>query len=104
MFRPPPLTTSKRIVKSSREYLKHLNLIGTRYVSSHRYNPKHVEETNTTSGHICPALESKYRVFEILGISLERPSISPSRCEKPSISKFLIRNTKYCDRNPRFSV
>ena len=31
--------------------------------------------------------------FEILGILLEIPSISNSRCEKPSISKFLIQNT-----------
>ena len=31
--------------------------------------------------------------FEILGISLEIPSISNSRCEKHSISKFLIRNS-----------
>ena len=23
-------------------------------------------------------------------------------CEKPSISKFLIRNTQYSDQNPRF--
>ena len=28
--------------------------------------------------------------FEILGVSLEIPSISNSWCEKPSISKFLI--------------
>ena len=28
--------------------------------------------------------------FEVLGISLEIPSISNSKCEKPSISKFLI--------------
>ena len=33
--------------------------------------------------------------FEILGISLEIPSISNSRCKKPSISKF---------RNPRFLI
>ena len=32
--------------------------------------------------------------FEILGISLKIPSISNLRCEKPSISKFLIRNTR----------
>ena len=42
--------------------------------------------------------------FEILGISLEIPSISNSRCEKPSISKFLIRNTQYFNRNPRFLI
>ena len=30
--------------------------------------------------------------FEILDISLEIPSISNSRCKKPSISKFLIQN------------
>ena len=29
----------------------------------------------------------------VVGISLEVPSISNSRCEKPSISKFLTRNT-----------
>ena len=42
--------------------------------------------------------------FEILGISLEISSISDSRCEKPSISKFLIRNAKYFDRNPRVLI
>ena len=31
--------------------------------------------------------------FEILPISFEIPNISNSRCEKPTISKFLIRNT-----------
>ena len=31
--------------------------------------------------------------FKTLGISLELPSISNSRCEKPIISKFLIQNT-----------
>ena len=34
-----------------------------------------------------------HTIFEILNISLEIPSISNTRCEKPSISKFLIRNT-----------
>ena len=42
--------------------------------------------------------------FEILVISLEIPSISNSRCEKPNISKFLIRNTYYFDRNPKFLI
>ena len=40
-----------------------------------------------------PAIWSKSQVFEILDISLEIPSFLNSRCEKPSISKFLIRNT-----------
>ena len=40
----------------------------------------------------------------MLGISLEIPSISNLKCEKPSISKFLIRNTWYFDRNPSFLI
>ena len=40
----------------------------------------------------------------MLGISLEIPSISNLRYEKPSISKFLIRNTWYFDRNPSFLI
>ena len=47
------------------------------------------------------AIQSKFQGFEILSISLEIPSLSNSRCEKP-ISKRLIRNTQYFYRNPRF--
>ena len=36
--------------------------------------------------------------------SLEISSISNSRCEKPSISKLLIRNTLYFYRNRRFLI
>ena len=35
---------------------------------------------------------------------LEMPVFLNSRCEKPSISKFLIQNTQCFDRNPRFSI
>ena len=42
--------------------------------------------------------------FEMLGIPLEIPSISNSRCKKPSISKFLVRNIWYFDQNPRFLI
>ena len=49
-------------------------------------------------------LDLSHFEFEILSISSEIPSISNSSCEKLSISKFLIRNTWYFDRNPRFSI
>ena len=42
--------------------------------------------------------------FKILDISLEIPSISHSICEKPSISKFLIRNISCFDRSQRFLI
>ena len=45
-----------------------------------------------------------YTFFEIIGILLEIPSISNSRCKKPGISNFLIRNAQYFDRNPRFFI
>ena len=50
--------------------------------------------------YVCPlasAIQSKFQVFKILGISLEISSFLNSRCERPSISKFLIQN-------PRFSI
>ena len=51
-----------------------------------------------------PTIQSKFQVFEILGILFEIPRYSNSRCEKPSISKFLIPNTQHFDQNPRFSI
>ena len=51
-----------------------------------------------------------YTFLEILGISLEISTISNSRCEKPSISKFRLkskvfnRNTRYFDWNTRFFI
>ena len=42
--------------------------------------------------------------FGILGIPLDIPSISNSRCKKPSLLKFLIRNTQYFNRNPRLLI
>ena len=67
---------------------------------------KHLEQKQSRDIIIfsVAAFQLKFQVFEILGISLEIPSISNSRCEKPSISKFLIRNTQYFDRNPRFLI
>ena len=58
---------------------------------------KHLQHTKTTKGHnnlLC----SGYLV-EIP--SFRNTSLSNSMCEKP-ISKRLIRNTQYFDRNPRF--
>ena len=64
-FQCPPLTTSKRISKSYREYLKLFD------PAFHSYNLKHLKEKKTTQDRTIfsvPVLESKYRVFEILGI------------------------------------
>ena len=47
--------------------------------------------------YVCPlasAIQSKFQVFKILGISLEISSFLNSRCERPSISKFLIQNPR----------
>ena len=58
-------------------------------------------------GHTCNPLKTwdPFRsFFEILGISLEIFGISNSKCDKPIILKFLIRNTKYFNRNSRFSI
>ena len=43
----------------------------------------------------------KLQVFEIPGILLEIPNISISLCEKPSISNFLISNTRFFDQKAR---
>ena len=56
----------------------------------------YLQQTKPTKGHnnlLGTGHLVQIQVFKILGISLEIPSISKSRYERPSISKFLIRNT-----------
>ena len=65
-----------------------------RYYGS-RCQRTHIKSTKNPGSHT---------YFEILGISLEIPSISNSRFEKPNILKFLIQNTQDFDQNPRFLI
>ena len=81
-----------------------IRILINRFVSQLQSNYLQQKQSRDIIIFSVPAIQLKFQVFEILGISLEIPSISNSRCEKPSISKFLIRNTQYFDRNPRFSI
>ena len=97
-LRSPPLTTSKRIFKSYREYLKLFDPAFRLLVTVQNIWRKQKQPLDIII-FLVPALESKYRVFKILGISLEIPTSSNSRCEKPSISdsKCLVFRSKICD-------
>ena len=65
-----------------------------------------ITKEGDTSGHTQNLLKTCdfTPFFDVVGIPLGIPRISNSRCEESSVSKFLIQNTQYFDRNLRFLI